>query len=177
MNLSALQFRQADLADQTVALLAGAGVPADLLELELTETATMENPTGARRTIHQLDQLGIRFAIDDFGTGYSSLSNLRQLKVSKLKIDASFIRDLNVNADARAIVTGIVNMARGMGIRTLAEGVECLTEQRFLQQQGCDEIQGFLFAEPLSPEEFIAYVARTRDDAAAAGQRQQAPTG
>ncbi|MCP9815688.1 EAL domain-containing protein [Synechococcus sp. GreenBA-s] len=177
VNLSALQFRQADLADQTVALLARAGVPADLLELELTETATMEDPTGARRTIHQLDQLGIRFAIDDFGTGYSSLSNLRQLKVSKLKIDASFIRDLNVNADARAIVTGIVNMARGMGIRTLAEGVECLTEQRFLQQQGCDEIQGFLFAEPLSPEAFIAYVARTRDDAAAAGQRQQAPTG
>ncbi|WP_411871294.1 EAL domain-containing protein [Vulcanococcus limneticus] len=178
VNLSALQFRQADLAERTATLLAGAGVPADLLELELTETATMENPAAARHTIHQLGLLGIRFAIDDFGTGYSSLSNLRQLKAYKLKIDASFIRDLNVNADARAIVTGIVNMARGMGIRTLAEGVECLTERRFLQQQGCDEIQGYLFAKPLPPEEFMAYTQRERAGAATvAVQRNQERTG
>ncbi len=171
VNLSALQFRQADLAEQTAALLAEAGVPADRLELELTETATMENPSAAKRTIQQLSRLGIRFSIDDFGTGYSSLSNLRQIKAYKLKIDASFIRELNSNADDRAIVAGIINIARGMGMRTLAEGVECLTEQHFLQQQGCDEIQGYLHATPLEPEAFIAYLQRERSGAAVSGPR------
>lgn len=162
VNLSALQFRQADLAAQTAALLDAAGVPADRLVFELTETATMENQEAAQGTIQQLAQLGIRFAIDDFGTGYSSFSHLRRLHADKLKIDASFIRDLSCSADDRAIVKGIILMARAMGMRTLAEGVETVQQHQFLRAQGCDEIQGYLFSEPLSAPAFLAYLRQQR---------------
>ena len=162
VNLSALQFRQSGLADQIGALLVESGVPAELLEVELTETATTERPEDARRTIEQLNRLGVSFAIDDFGTGYSSLSNLSLIKAHKLKIDASFIRDLTINSDSRAILTATLTMARAMGMRTLAEGVEQHDQWAFLQEHGCDSIQGYLFSKPLAPEEFTAYLAQQR---------------
>lgn len=160
VNLSALQFRQSELAEQLAALLADAHVPASLLEFELTETAAMQNPEAAELTIQALARLGICFAIDDFGTGYSSLSTLRRLHAVKLKIDASFIRELDSSADDRAIVSGIIHLARGMGMRTLAEGVETAQQHRFLLEQGCDEIQGYWFARPLPPADLLAYAAQ-----------------
>ena len=160
VNLSALQFRQAELGEQISGLLRQWRVPPELLEMELTETATMERPQDAKRTIEQLSRLGITFAIDDFGTGYASLSNLSLIKAHKLKIDASFIRGLTTSTDSRAIVTAILNMARAMGMRTLAEGVEDPQQRNFLEEQGCDEIQGYLFSKPLPPGEFVAYLQR-----------------
>jgi len=160
VNLSALQFRQAELGEQISGLLRQWHVPPELLEVELTETATMERPQDAKRTIEQLSRLGITFAIDDFGTGYASLSNLSLIKAHKLKIDASFIRGLTTSTDSRAIVTAILNMARAMGMRTLAEGVEDPQQRNFLEEQGCDEIQGYLFSKPLPPGEFVAYLQR-----------------
>lgn len=162
VNLSALQFSQSDLEDQIGALLLDARVPAELLEVELTETATMERPEEARRTVEQLRQLGVSFAIDDFGTGYASLSNLSLVKAHKLKIDASFIRDLSTDPDSRAIVTATLTMARAMGMRTLAEGVERQEERVFLEQHGCDLIQGYLFSKPLPPADFRAYLTKQR---------------
>ena len=165
VNLSALQFRQADLAEQIGALLAEYRVPPELLEVELTETATMENPQDARRTVEQLGHLGVSFAIDDFGTGYASLSNLSLIKAHKLKIDASFIRDLTTNPDSSAILTATLTMARALRMRTLAEGVEQPEQLAFLQEHGCDSIQGYLFSQPLPPEAFVAYLQQQRSAA------------
>ena len=162
VNLSALQFRQIDLADQIGALLAEYRVPPELLEVELTETATMERVQDAKRTIEQLSGLGVSFAIDDFGTGYASLSNLSLIKAHKLKIDASFIRDLTINSDSRAILTATLTMAQAMGMRALAEGVEHHDQLAFLQEHGCDAIQGYLFSQPLDAEAFTAYLNQQR---------------
>ncbi len=158
VNLSAVQFRQPDLPEMITSILHQARVPRDCLEIELTEATAMDNPQRAIDIMNRLHERGIRISIDDFGTGYSSLSYLKKFKVSKLKIDRSFVSDISVDADDKAIVTSIINLARSMGLKTIAEGVETSSQLDYLRLQGCDEAQGFLFSQPLSAGTFEQYV-------------------
>jgi EAL domain-containing protein (putative c-di-GMP-specific phosphodiesterase class I) len=113
----------------------------------------MLNPDKVIKVLNALHGLGIRVAIDDFGTGYSSLSYLKKFKIYKLKIDQSFVRDITTDADDRAIVTTIIQMASNLGFHTIAEGVETTSQLRLLEEYGCHEYQGYLFSKPISPEE------------------------
>ncbi|CBL43830.1 hypothetical protein HDN1F_02470 [gamma proteobacterium HdN1] len=154
INLSALQFRNSNLPDRIQASLEEYQVPASQVELELTEGTAMEDPLGAIEMLKNLHALGIQIAIDDFGTGYSSLNYLKKFQVSKLKIDQSFVRDISVDQEDRAIVTTIIHMAESLGFRTIAEGVETHEQLTFLREHGCDEVQGYYFSKPLLPAQF-----------------------
>ena len=149
VNMSAVQFRQSDLVGQITRTLDSTGLAPELLELELTESAAMHDPEAAVATIGRLHALGVRLSIDDFGTGYSSLSHLKRFQLHKLKIDQSFVRDLTDDQDDARIVETIIQMARSLGLSTVAEGVETEAQRAFLQQRGCDELQGYLLARPL----------------------------
>ena len=158
VNISAVQFGQPGLAELVGQVLQQTGVPPECLELELTEAAAMKTPEVAAQTMQELGQHGIRVAIDDFGTGYSSLSYLKRFKIHKLKIDQSFVRDISTDLDDQAIAIAIVQMARSLGISTIAEGVETPEQLAFLRASGCDEIQGYLYSRPLLPEAFEQFV-------------------
>jgi EAL domain-containing protein (putative c-di-GMP-specific phosphodiesterase class I) len=106
--------------------------------------------------MNQLHDRGIRMSIDDFGTGFSSLSHLKKFKVYKLKIDQSFVRDISTDSEDKAIVSAIINMARSLGLTTIAEGVETTAQLDFLREQDCDEMQGYHFSKPLLPDAFRA---------------------
>lgn len=153
VNISALQFRHPDLPLQIERILAEEGVKPEHLELELTESAVMLNPEKAIAMMRRLNARGVRFAIDDFGTGYSSLAILKKFKAHRLKIDRSFVHDISHNAESRSIVLAIIQMAKSMGLSTIAEGVETTEEMAFLREQGCDEIQGFLFSKAVPADE------------------------
>jgi diguanylate cyclase (GGDEF)-like protein/PAS domain S-box-containing protein len=161
VNLSAIQFAQAWLAEHVTRIAAEAGVPPHSLELELTEAVALKHPEAARQTMAALSAAGFRLSIDDFGTGYSSMSYLKRFAVDKLKIDQSFVRELTVDRDDQAIVTAIVQMAHSLGMTTIAEGVETEAQRDFLRERGCDELQGYLFSRPLAPADFEAFLART----------------
>lgn len=157
VNLSAVQFRHANLPELITNILDEAHLPAQYLELELTEGVAMDDPQGAIGVMDKLHELGVRMSIDDFGTGYSSLSYLKRFKVYKLKIDQSFVRDISEDADDRAIVTAIIQLAHSLNFQTIAEGVETEVQLAFLREQGCGEVQGYHFSKPLSPEQFEAF--------------------
>jgi EAL domain-containing protein (putative c-di-GMP-specific phosphodiesterase class I) len=157
VNLSTIQFRHPDLPDMVTRILDEAGVPHSALELELTEATAMDNPDTAIAIMNRLHLRGIRMSIDDFGTGYSSLSYLKKFKVSKLKIDQSFVSDISNNPDDKAIVTAIINLAKSLGLKTIAEGVETVSQLDFLRLQGCNEVQGYFFSQPLSADAFEQY--------------------
>jgi len=156
VNVSATQLRDDDFAERVAAVLATSGLPPQLLELEVTESVVIAGLEAARARLERLARLGVRLAIDDFGTGYSSLAYLKRLPVHKLKIDRSFVADLPEAADSRAIAAAVVGLARGLGLRTIAEGVESERQAEFLQACGCDEAQGLLFGAPLAPAQFAA---------------------
>jgi diguanylate cyclase (GGDEF)-like protein/PAS domain S-box-containing protein len=158
VNLSAIQFRHADLPELVSGILSDAGVAPELLELELTEGVAMSNPLGAIAVMDDLHQRGVRLSIDDFGTGYSSLSYLKRFKVYKLKIDQSFVRDITTDPDDKAIVGAIISLASSMGMKTIAEGVETEGQLEFLRSEGCDEVQGYYFSRPLTPSDFELFV-------------------
>jgi diguanylate cyclase (GGDEF)-like protein/PAS domain S-box-containing protein len=158
VNLSAVQFRHDDLPQLVERVLADVGMPAGRLELELTEGAAMDNPTVAITVMNELHARGVRLSIDDFGTGYSSLSYLKKFRVSKLKIDQSFVRDLSDDAEDRAIVDAVIRMAGALGLQTLAEGVETEGQLAFLRREGCQAVQGYLFSRPLPAEAFAQFV-------------------
>jgi len=154
VNISALQFRQNHFAESVDQALAASGLPADCLELELTESVMM---SAAERNIELLQAIrraGVRISIDDFGTGYSSLSYLKHLPIDKLKIDQTFVRDIASDADDAAIIGAIIGLAQNMKLKVIAEGVENETQLDFLRRSGCAEIQGYLFSRPLPPDEF-----------------------
>ena len=156
INLSAYQLNQTDLLQRISSALERHQVPADLIMLEITESVVMQNAESSLELMNRLTEIGIRFSIDDFGTGYSSLSYLRRFVTSQLKIDRSFILDMEHSEDARAIVGAIVQLAHALGMRVVAEGVENRAQYRYLQTLGCDEIQGFLFSRPVPANEISA---------------------
>jgi diguanylate cyclase (GGDEF)-like protein/PAS domain S-box-containing protein len=160
VNISAVQFRHPNLPELVSKLLDEYQLPPEYLELELTESVAMDEPIAAIAVMNDLHSRGVRMSIDDFGTGYSSLSYLKKFKVYKLKIDQSFVRDISTNADDKAIVTTIINMAGSLGMQTIAEGVETADQLEFLRLQGCDEIQGYYFSPPLSKDDFEAYARK-----------------
>ena len=165
VNLSAIQFRHAELPQFVTQCLNDSRVPPELFELELTESAAMANPQAAIATLDELHKRGIRLAIDDFGTGYSSLSYLKRFKVYKIKIDQSFVRDITDDPDDKAIVGAIINMARSLGIQTIAEGVETEAQLDYLREQGCNEVQGYLFSKPMTADTFESYITEAATNA------------
>lgn len=158
VNLSAIQFRQANLPQLVSQILEETGLSPSLLELELTEGVAMENPEEAVAIMGDLHQRGVRLSIDDFGTGYSSLNYLKRFKVYKLKIDQSFVRDIARDPDDEAIVEAIIGLARSLDLQTIAEGVETDAQRAFLRARGCNEGQGFLYSRPMAPEAFEHFV-------------------
>jgi len=159
VNLSAVQFRQGDIARTIREVLRETGLDPTYLELELTESLLVENVGAAVRILDDLAKMGIGLSIDDFGTGYSSLSYLRKFSLHKLKIDRSFVEDLPDNPDATAITTTIVQMAHNLGLRTVAEGIENNAQLDYLRKQGCDFGQGYLCSMPLPAEEIPAFLS------------------
>jgi diguanylate cyclase (GGDEF)-like protein/PAS domain S-box-containing protein len=157
INLSAVQFNQPRLAQRLVEIVREEGIEPAAIELELTEAVALEDPENASLTMRQLREAGFHLSIDDFGTGYSSMSYLKRFSVDKLKIDQSFVRELEQSQDDLAIVTAISQMAHSLGMLTIAEGVETRTQAKLLKQQGCDEIQGYLYSRPLDAEAFHAF--------------------
>ena len=158
VNLSAVQFRHPNLPDLVTQVLAEAGLEPHCLELELTESVAMNDPPGAIAIMNKLHQRGVRMSIDDFGTGYSSLSYLKRFKVYKLKIDQSFVRDISDDPDDKAIVVAVIALARSLGFQTIAEGVETQDQLDFLRHQGCDEVQGYFYSQPLQADALEAFV-------------------
>jgi|GEM_PF-1276455 len=157
VNLSAVQFRQRKLVEMIDQILNEADMSPEYLEIELTENITMNDQYMADRTLGNLHKKGIRLSIDDFGTGYSSLSNLKKFKIDKLKIDQSFILDIDTNPEDKAIAETIINMAHTLGMYAIAEGVENIEHFEHLREMGCDEAQGCYVSKPLSSEEFLSF--------------------
>jgi len=155
VNVSPNQFRQAGFVDEIRETCARLQVPARLLELELTEGVLLDDVVDAAGKMEALRSLGVRIAIDDFGTGYSSLAYLKRLPVDRIKIDRSFICDIESDADSAAIVRTIVSMAQHLAVQPVAEGVETEAQLRFLKETGCAFFQGYLFSKPLPREAFV----------------------
>jgi EAL domain-containing protein (putative c-di-GMP-specific phosphodiesterase class I) len=153
VNVSAVQFRQEGFCQLIRKVLHETGLAAHYLELELTESLLLANADVTFSVLQELKAMGLTLAIDDFGTGYSSFSYLRQFRVSKLKIDRSFIRDVAVNPDDAAITTAIISMAKNLNLKVIAEGVENEAQLSFLRAHQCDEIQGYYFCKPLRLDE------------------------
>ncbi len=158
INVSARQFSQSDFADRVVAALERTGVRPEQLKIELTESSVVENTEDVISKMMQLRAFGLRFSLDDFGTGYSSLRYLQRLPIDQLKIDRSFVTDIQNNPVSAAIAQATISLARAKEVAVLAEGVETEEQRRFLEQLGCFDFQGFLFSRPLPLDEFHRYL-------------------
>jgi diguanylate cyclase (GGDEF)-like protein len=156
VNLSARSFLDAGLAHEIPALLAARGVPPECLELEITESMLMHDPVRARATLERLAAIGVGVSVDDFGTGYSSLAHLKRLPVDTLKIDKSFVLDMDDDEADEAIVRSMIELAHNLGMRVVAEGVESGATWMHLAAMGCDLAQGFHLARPLPPAGLLA---------------------
>ncbi|MBI3372744.1 MAG: EAL domain-containing protein [Betaproteobacteria bacterium] len=150
VNLSARQLRHIDLKDRVAAILAETGLDADSLELEITESAVMEDPARTVFLLKELRSLGIGIALDDFGTQYSSLGYLKQFPLDYMKIDQCFVRGIPTSNDDSAITKTIITLAKNLRLRVIAEGVETQEQMAFLVEHGCEEVQGYLFSRPLA---------------------------
>jgi EAL domain-containing protein (putative c-di-GMP-specific phosphodiesterase class I) len=157
INLSVFQMRQDDLVERIQDALKRYGVNPSRLTCEITESVAMEDTQVTQRTFERLGEAGIHLSIDDFGTGYSSLAYLRKLPASELKIDRSFIKDLDTSPDARAIVDAVLKLAHAIGLNVVAEGVENERQRDLLLELGCDELQGYLFARPMSARALLIW--------------------
>jgi diguanylate cyclase (GGDEF)-like protein/PAS domain S-box-containing protein len=156
VNLSARQFQQHDLNSMIERILQETGLPAQALDLEITESTAMQNAEMSLGIMLRLKQMGVRISIDDFGTGYSSLSYLKRFPIDTLKIDQNFVRDLTQGSSDGEIITAVISMARALKLKVVAEGVETEEQLAFLRSQHCETIQGFLYSRPLPAEEFEA---------------------
>lgn len=152
VNLSALQFCQRNLRDRVAEIIEETGLNPENLELELTESVLVDDPEGAIATLQELKALGVHLSLDDFGTGYSSLSYLQQFPFDILKIDRCFIHNVSENAKNAAIVCSIIQLAHTLGLKVVAEGVENEADKLFLQNHGCDRIQGYWFSHPIEAD-------------------------
>ncbi|MBX2859007.1 MAG: EAL domain-containing protein [Cellvibrionaceae bacterium] len=158
VNLSTRQFREAHFEKLVTHVLNESKLAPQYLELEITESSAMENAAQSIDMLNCLSNMGLSLAIDDFGTGYSSLAYLRKFPIQKLKIDRSFIKDIDSNIQDAAIAKSIVDLAHNMSLQVIAEGVERLSQARWLIDRGCDQAQGFYFSKPLSEEHLLAMV-------------------
>lgn len=158
VNLSAMQLRTGQLTARVAEVLTSSGLRPELLELEITESSIMEKPQEAAELLGQLKTLGIKIAIDDFGTGYSSLSYLKLFPIDHLKIDRSFVSDIETDANDAAIVAAAVSLAHNLGLSVIAEGVETAVQVARLHELGCDELQGYHFSKPLPADEIEALI-------------------
>jgi diguanylate cyclase (GGDEF)-like protein/PAS domain S-box-containing protein len=158
VNVSAVQFRRGNLAKVIIKALERTGLNPQLLELELTESILVEDIDHLLAQLDVLKQLGIKLAIDDFGTGYSSLAYLKRFNIDRLKIDQSFVRDINTDPNDAAIVRAIVQMAHTLNLEVIAEGVEDEAMLKHLRECGCDEVQGYLFSKPLPAQAFQTFI-------------------
>jgi EAL domain-containing protein (putative c-di-GMP-specific phosphodiesterase class I) len=159
VNVSARQFRDAQLIGNVVSTLGASGLAAKYLELELTESLIMQDIEQAVATMKALQGLGVQLSIDDFGIGYSSLSALKTFPVSRLKIDKSFIDDLADNEDDRAVASAVISLGKKLNLRVIAEGVETDEQLAFLRENHCDEMQGYRFSKPVAAKELEALLA------------------
>ena len=153
VNISARQFMDKKLVGSVAQALQTSGLDAKYLELELTETMIMQNQQQAIATMQELQATGVQLSIDDFGTGYSSLSALKSFPICRLKIDQSFVRDIPGDESDKAIATAVISLGHRLNLKVIAEGVETEAQQSFLRDNGCDEMQGYLFSKPVPPEE------------------------
>jgi len=151
VNVSAIQFKTRRLVDILLAATRQTGLtPADI-EIELTETALVSQGDSAMSTLDEMGREGFRLVVDDFGTGYSNLAYLKRFDIAKLKIDQSFVRDITTDPDDAAITRGIIGLAKSLGLRVVAEGVEHDAQLEYLMRYGCEEAQGYLLSEPIPP--------------------------
>jgi EAL domain-containing protein (putative c-di-GMP-specific phosphodiesterase class I) len=154
VNVSAVQFKEKNFLEMVCRILDETGLDPQYLELELTESVTMQEIESTVSLLESLKQMGVTLAIDDFGTGYSSLSYLKRFPIDTLKVDRSFVQDITTDPDGAAITCAIISMAKSLKKKVVAEGVETFEQFEFLRKQGCDEIQGYYFSSPLSAEDF-----------------------
>jgi diguanylate cyclase (GGDEF)-like protein/PAS domain S-box-containing protein len=161
VNIAAQQFRHKNFSDSLVAILDETGVNPNLIELEITESAIMENAEAILNTLHALKAIGLKLSIDDFGTGYSSLSYLKHFPIDKLKIDRSFVMDITDDSKNNAIIETIIHLGGNLGIKVIAEGVETAEQLATLEKLGCDEIQGYYFSRPLDAPHFANFARKT----------------
>ncbi|MGB7951303.1 MAG: bifunctional diguanylate cyclase/phosphodiesterase [Candidatus Binatia bacterium] len=157
VNLSMWNLEAQELPDQIAGLIKTVGMPANKLELEITETAIMVDPQRTMRTLTSIRDLGVRFAIDDFGTGYSSLTHLRKLPVAGIKIDKSFVKSMESDRDNAVIVRSIIDLGHNLGLRVTAEGVETQDAKDMLLSFGCDEAQGYYYSHPILAHEIFQF--------------------
>jgi len=158
VNLSALQFRQKGLLDTIAAALRETGLAPEYLDIELTESAVMQDSETAVAIMHEMKKMGLMLSIDDFGTGYSSLNYLKRFPLDKLKIDRSFVRGLPSDAGDVAIARAVLGMARALHLKVIAEGVENREQAEFLRLNDCDEIQGYYFGRPMPAGYFARFL-------------------
>jgi EAL domain-containing protein (putative c-di-GMP-specific phosphodiesterase class I) len=158
VNLSARQFHRTDIVGTVDAVVRDAGLAPGELELELTESMSVQYPERSAELMARLRGLGCTLSIDDFGTGYSSLSYLKRLPVDKLKIDRSFVQDMHQSVESLAMVKAIIAMAHSLRLEVIAEGVELEEQLDALRAAGCDQIQGFYYSKPLSADDCAAYL-------------------
>jgi EAL domain-containing protein (putative c-di-GMP-specific phosphodiesterase class I) len=156
VNLSPRQFVDEHLLRDIAAALHDSGMRADLLELEITESMVMANIERATALLEAINKMGVRLAIDDFGTGYSSLAQIKRFPIDTIKVDRSFIRDLQIDPEDRAITEAVIAMGRALSLTVVAEGVETEAQTSFLREHACHEIQGFHFSKPIAADEFAA---------------------
>ena len=165
VNLSARSFLDSQLAVEIPKLLERTGVPARLLELEITESMLMLDPARAKATLDRLSSIGLSLSVDDFGTGYSSLANLKRLPVDGIKIDKSFVIDMPHDQSDAAIVRSTIDLAHNLGLKVVAEGVESHEAWRRLEELGCDLAQGFHVSRPLPADAMTRLLAERRQTA------------
>jgi EAL domain-containing protein (putative c-di-GMP-specific phosphodiesterase class I) len=160
MNISGQEFGLGDPVATMTEAVKKADISASTLELEITETVLMSDIRSVMLALHALREEGFRLAVDDFGTGYSSLRYLQKFPVDVLKVDSSFVSDVERNADSRAICSAIIVLARSLGLKVVGEGVESDWQLEFLKRQMCDTVQGFLLSKPLSADDFTEHLKR-----------------
>jgi EAL domain-containing protein (putative c-di-GMP-specific phosphodiesterase class I) len=177
VNLSPVQFRNGVLVQSVRKALTRSGLAASRLELELTESALLEESEATLGTLHQLRRLGVRIAMDDFGTGYSSLSYLRSFPFDKIKIDQSFVRELSSRADCLAIVQSIASLGANLGMSTVAEGVETEDQFQQIRAAGCTEVQGYYFGRPKPASDLVFSVPHRASAALSGAARLARPIG
>ncbi len=168
VNLSATQFKGRNLVQLAMNALASTGLAPNRLDLEITESVLLQDEANTLAVLHQLRDIGIRISLDDFGTGYSSLAYLRNFPFDKIKIDRSFVREMLVRQDCRAIVRAVVGLARSLNITTIIEGVEAKDQLEAAKNDGCHEAQGYLFSKPMPNGEVAGFLAKRSVIASAA---------